>query len=174
VEGQTGTVTLPEEDPNTFNLYVCYLYSGRLLCKHETFADDYEVLSNLYALGERLMDDYLKDRVITALVATAAAGRAKEARPSAQDINTIYEATTHESPARKMLVDMFVYYDQSFPPARDVLNMADHDFVVDVCETLAGWASIPNAMLKRFDERMSGTACAYHHHRQGECCPAEL
>jgi hypothetical protein len=109
VEGQTRTVKLPEEYPEIVALYLDFLY-GRGL-PTDSVADSYcgvevyDVLTELFALGERVMDSAIRNAVIKEIVRLI---KVLSFYPSDAAINNIYNATTASSPARRMLVDYHV------------------------------------------------------------------
>lgn len=74
-EGQTHTIKLPEEKPDIVAFYLDYTYSERLPTdstkRNNRNGKVYDVLADLYALGERLQDDKIRNVVIDEIVASA-------------------------------------------------------------------------------------------------------
>ena len=62
-EGMHRTVTLPEEDADTFYIYVQWLYLEKFPRQPAAF-QGYPILAKLYGLGETIIDTNLQDRVI--------------------------------------------------------------------------------------------------------------
>ena len=113
-EGQTRTIKLPEEKPDIVAYYLKFIYSKELPtdCTKNNSRNGkvYDVLAELYALGERLQDDEIRNVVIdeivrfSKLVARVTGGH----YPLDRAITTIYESTPEGSPARRLLVELFV------------------------------------------------------------------
>ena len=94
-EGQKKRVPLEDVEPHTLRCYLHLLYTGTILCCEQVDAtesknlenydpifqgstsiedldmhtQEYDLLANLYVLGERLMDGRLKDAVVDAIIA---------------------------------------------------------------------------------------------------------
>lgn len=110
IEAVTGTIELPDEKPEVFNIYAQWLY-GSALPIQETTSDDEQsrkmlhLLVKPYLLGERLMDDAFLSAVENELLATY------DAEPCSSkgwsDIKTIayiYEHTPPNSRPRKIAI----------------------------------------------------------------------
>jgi hypothetical protein len=106
------TITLSDDDPAAFSLYVTWLYSGKLPIlpepeEHE-LPKEYSTLAYAYVLGERLMDNGFKNVIADAYVLYArGAPPAKRAYPRNEEIRIIYEGTAEDAPIRKLLVDIW-------------------------------------------------------------------
>lgn len=111
-ESDSRSVKLPKDDPATFGIYVNLLYTKQIPTK-PTFANsrrvmlEYIHLARLYVLCEKLQDIEGKNSTIHAMLSTSR-DNISVLRPNA--IKTIYEGTPESSPARKMLLDMYVEY----------------------------------------------------------------
>jgi hypothetical protein len=118
VEGQTRTISLPEESPATIAHYLSYSYSGKLfaedirfasLRKHESHIEPcFQMLVSLYVCGER----FLNRRI--------------------QEVNIMYRGTPEGSPGRRLLVDLQVFMGLKEELDYD-LEVA---FIVDVAKAL--------------------------------------
>jgi hypothetical protein len=113
-EGQTRTIKLPEETPDLVAFYLDYLY-GKGLPTDSTKNNSrngrvYDVLAELYALGERLQDDNIRNVIIDEIVRFSKLFSKESGRHFPLDlaINTIYESTTVGLPSRRLLVELFV------------------------------------------------------------------
>ncbi|GIZ37637.1 hypothetical protein CKM354_000107900 [Cercospora kikuchii] len=125
IEGQEKKVNLPDDDPLIFSIYADWLFTGKIASKPEQLEQpEYEVnwpdvseeqiiQAELYVLGEKLMDDAFCDCILRALVEV---GKMKAwighegYMPCRTAIRIIYNGTTHDSPMRKFLVDMYGYH----------------------------------------------------------------
>lgn len=179
-EGKAKEVRLPEEDHAISNQYIHYVYSGILACKGANAEDDYEILSNLYALGTRLMDHDLKDPVLDAFAATWNERRRvkdadqNETYPHLHAVNVIYNATSEGSPGRRLLVDVFAIHGKS---AMKIFQDAQHDerphpeFLPDLVKGLMDKRPTPTGVVCAFSDQVG---CKYHHHdEEGNQCRAK-
>lgn len=116
-EGQTHTIKLPEETPELMAHYLDWVYTAELPSREFSFfsttADQkvaaYNLLAELYVLGERRLDSSFRNAVTAEIV---------RLRPSqfglhecqlfqqGKMVNTIYEGTSAGSPARRLMVDL--------------------------------------------------------------------
>lgn len=102
---------LPEEGPDTVAHYLDHVYGKGL--PTDSFKQDtcpgevYDVLTEMFALGERLQDVEIRNVIIKEIFRFTTVGH--HYYPDARHIRNIYECTTANSPARRMMVDMFVY-----------------------------------------------------------------
>lgn len=111
-EGQTRTIKLPEEKPAVVAQYLDFCLGEGLPtrstkddCREGTV---YDVLGELYGLGERLLDSPLRNAIIDEMVRFTTVGGYPRCHPQEDAINTIYECTTDGSPARRLLVFWFI------------------------------------------------------------------
>ncbi|KAF2827444.1 hypothetical protein CC86DRAFT_439935 [Ophiobolus disseminans] len=118
IEADERLVPLPEDEPALFSLYLKLPYvshSDQIECDTDktstdssVVADKYAVLSKLYVLADKLMDDTAKETILAAILA-----RSKEAfkgslyYPAIDSIQIIYEGTREGSPARQLMVDLY-------------------------------------------------------------------
>jgi hypothetical protein len=117
-EGQTRTVKLPEEEPGIIAQYLDFLV-GRGLPTDSTRMDSqkgevYVALTALYALGERLLDSTLRNKIITEIIRFTTVlspnGLYNYIYPGDRDIiDYVYNYTTPASPARRLMVDLYIY-----------------------------------------------------------------
>jgi hypothetical protein len=109
-EGQTRIVKLPEEKPETMALYLMFIHGYGLPTEpiedHSCQGKVYDVLTELYALGERLLDSTLRNATIREIVRFTTVQISTY--PHEESINNIYNSTTATSPARRLLVDLYV------------------------------------------------------------------
>jgi hypothetical protein len=144
VEGKTRIIKLPDECPKVFTHYLNYVYCKRLPTKilitksGSTFVKDsaehYQLLVKLYVLGERLLDDSVRDAVLLKIVRLTYLFE-KSSYPVfaiGEAVNIVYRGTPVGSPARRLMVDCHVAHgtDDSFD------STCDADFVLEVVQTL--------------------------------------
>jgi hypothetical protein len=116
-EREERTITLTETDPETFNIYLQWLYTARLFCtKEDDERDDADSVagilyreierwSHCYKLADFLQSSDFKD----ALIDTAIEKMIKERCHSTSLPNIIYKYSSKDSVHRKMVVDTIVY-----------------------------------------------------------------
>ncbi|KAM0244828.1 hypothetical protein ACHAQJ_010712 [Trichoderma viride] len=111
----SGSVTLKEEDPEVFEVYLHWLYCETLPVQNDSPGQEgnieYEQLAKAYALGEMLQDVNFKDAVLDAIMIKSRS-KASDGRcwyPIGPAIRYIYEGTPESSAARRLLVDMYTY-----------------------------------------------------------------
>lgn len=120
-EGQTRTIKLPEEHClETLTHYLNYAYSQKLPTDRITAVAStgfpggtWTVLAKIYVLGESMLDQSVQNAVIKEFVRlprlTCEANKTNKSwYPSAEAISLIYDGTTAESPARRLMVDYHV------------------------------------------------------------------
>lgn len=113
IEGQTRTVKLPEEKLETMTFYLDFLYGKGLptdFTKEDTReAKVYELLTELFALGERLLDSVIRNATVKEIIRFATIpSKATRWFPNQTAISNIYNSTTATSPARRLLVALYV------------------------------------------------------------------
>jgi hypothetical protein len=113
VEGQTRTVKLPDEQPEIVAQYLGFVYGKGLPI--DVRGDDlhkgrvFEVLTELFALGERLLDSTLRNHILKSIIHFTKVQTSEGFYyPNARAINNIYNCTTAASPARSLMVKLYV------------------------------------------------------------------
>lgn len=116
-EREEGLVTLLEDDPSAFELYVSWLYTKRVASK---FSDEEgtkrsqecALLTDCIVLGEKLQDVGFKNALVDCVIAVSTndgnGNGCCITRPSR--VNKIYEHTSPAAPVRRLLVDMWAWY----------------------------------------------------------------
>jgi hypothetical protein len=120
-EGQTRIIKLPEESSEPMQHYISYLYGGKLPTHYQVDGSPYtadcnlsELLAQLYVLGERLLNAKYQDTIIHEIfrLSKIAYGPQKVTYYLGTPfVNVVYQGTTSQSPARRMIVDVAVYHD---------------------------------------------------------------
>jgi hypothetical protein len=114
-EGQTRTIKLPEEQPAIVAQYLDFTV-GKGLPTDSTRMDPqegevYVVLARLYAFGERMLDSALRNTIIAEIIrfTRVVSINGRTVWPGLEPISTIYNCTTPGSPARRLMVDLYVH-----------------------------------------------------------------
>lgn len=170
MDGVERVVTLPEDCPSSFKAYVQWLYSGRIYTKRNGDLRNYNLLAQMYALGEKLIDRDFQDRVLDAIVATVRCRNDDGTWevPGDSDIEVIYNATPTGSPGRRLMVDFHMYFGEPkwISKSRDDVH---REFALDLATELLTERRAHSTERKSYEELKNGTPCSYHHHAKGKC-----
>jgi hypothetical protein len=152
-ESDTRIVKLPEDDPHIFALYLNYVFNGQLATMGKTpeeFATlgllefykhihhEYEEVSRLYILAEKLQDVATKNAELAATMdisQTESVGGLR-ALPSPRSIQIIYAATLAGSPARRLVADMWSTLSVYEILSELQTHQMHSDFVEDLAEAM--------------------------------------
>lgn len=165
------TLELLKEDPAGFELFVKWLYQGRL-DDTSTFTDeqkyDYAVACHkLYMLCERFELPDLKNLCVDQYRQCL-----NEAQlvPDADEINDIYKISPKGSPFRKLMTQIAARQIMDPDTDKDAESYRscfqdNPDFAVDMVNAIkTGTGGV------LFDDPTEGNDCLYHHHENGEAC----
>jgi hypothetical protein len=156
VEGQTRIIKLPDEDPQVVTHYLSYTYSKCLPTDiftadfMGTFPEEsdeyYQLLAELYVLGERLLDETIRSAIIKEILRLAKLTDKdlKQHHPKGEAVNIIYRGTTAKSLARRLMVDFHIAYGTT----KCFDSTCDPGFVLDVTQKFYA----------KFDEYAGGNA----------------
>jgi hypothetical protein len=141
IEGQTRVIKLPDDRPDVVSHYLYYTYSKALPSASDAGAINdcnfeiiryYELLAELYVLGERLQDQSIRTAVIDSIV-----GSWKDNFLITGPANIIYCGTTAGSPARRLMVDLFLAYGAEC----ELHHRCEADFLIDVARAFCSKAA---------------------------------
>ncbi|KAF2158361.1 hypothetical protein M409DRAFT_31115 [Zasmidium cellare ATCC 36951] len=113
-EGQKRQVPLPADRPKVVDLYVHWLYTGKIFVRpllEETGENNTEsaIIVELFLFGEKVQDGNLKDAAIDALImATNTQDKDQKLWYPTNTIEDAYNGTPASSPLRRLLVDMYI------------------------------------------------------------------
>lgn len=146
IEGQTRVIELREETPENMEFYCDFVYTGqlptRIFIKRDSghgMAPAFELLANLFVLGERRLDTKLRNAVICEMMRihklpptppVLFGGSPFPSAPSTTSVNIIYQGTPEGSPARRLMVDMVLRFGSQGWHSPDV----DQAFLFEVME----------------------------------------
>lgn len=121
VEGQKRIVSLPVDDPEAFDIFYNFLYTGQIFsCKDGDFKEVKEAKDNLnvshidsewarlpncWILGQKLLSTSFQDATTDAIIAKVVGDR----MPAVDLHEIIYPKSSPTSAVRKVLVDMAVW-----------------------------------------------------------------
>jgi len=123
-EADTRIIDFPDDEPDTFALYLNHVYTGQLPIANETdeelkklTAEDfstfvtkqYDDVLRVFVLGEKLQDLPTKNAMMEAALATTKlrGHDGKRKAPGVQTVNMVYKGTPSSSLARCLLVDIW-------------------------------------------------------------------
>lgn len=165
-EGRERTIELPESDPEAFNIYLHWLYSGKLFVKddNETATNEGKAqrkLTRSYLIGDKLLDVDFKDAIIDAIAVESGVIRDGVRYIPAKDLRRlIYENTPPGATVRRLLIRMIARFNNI-----DKLVLEDdppallHEMVLELCKTTT------RPTEKVFQAEVA--ACKYHEHPPG-------
>lgn len=165
-EARERLIPLPDDLPETFELYQQWLYSKVIASNH--FGDaqldgkEYAVLVQAYCLGEKLVDSHFKDAVIDAIIEKLRTTSVFDPRLT----SSVYDNTPPESPLRRLWQHVYVWsgnpdwLDEStlgdFVNAEFALDLSRYHMAINRGQ---GPASAP----------FVDSTCVYHEHVGGAC-----
>lgn len=130
-EAKEKRVTLKEEDPSAFELFVLWLYKGQILNSKKPEALDV-VIVKAWVMGDKLGAPDFQDCTMRALVI---AGGSQDLLTDTEAIGYIYNNTAVGSPLRMVTVDTIVFVWENIdqrPEAWKSLVSGGGDLIVDL------------------------------------------
>ncbi|KAI9737423.1 MAG: hypothetical protein M1834_009577 [Cirrosporium novae-zelandiae] len=177
-EATENKMTLPEESPKAFRMFVSWLYTNSVpvswFSSESASADhiksatksDVETVLELYLMGQKWLIPTLQDKAIDILIGKFSI------RPllflDADIIIMVYSSTMEKSKIRNFLVQLFVYLaDDSGNDLTSLLSI-HNDFTMSVATVL--YQATRNKL--RFETHPSqDLRCHYHAHDEDFDCP---
>ncbi|CAN9199729.1 unnamed protein product [Alternaria alternata] len=112
---ESRPVDLSDEQPAIFKRYCQWLYTG-FIAPGLLAESSSGCLAYMYVLGEKIVDHEFQNAVIQAIISDM---DRMNVVPSLRTIKIIYDGTTEESAARRLLVDIAPPEDFEMPSLRD-------------------------------------------------------
>jgi hypothetical protein len=179
-EGQEHRVPLPDDTPPIVDLYVQWIYSGKILSRktpvEEVGADEeecknesaFDLLIGGFVFGEKIQDGNFKDAVLDALVHTVTTPNEKGVcwYPTKSWVDQAYMGTPEGSPIRRLLVDMYTYHGKA-----DWLDgQKNVNFLADLAGCLLTKRRNEQQQQQQEPPGPDVSGCKYHHHgEEGRC-----
>lgn len=174
-EGKEKSATLPEDDPEVFDLFLQWIYGQKHLPPAKASANqegtDFSIRIKLYGFAEKYCITELSNYLVSNLMSVCAHYRES---PYAEEIAAAYHHTNSpSSPLRLLMID-FLYY------LVEGEDEGSHWSAEKLSRALSENAQIMNDLILRI--RKGGAAedpshkdpCAYHGHKNGEFCEWQL
>lgn len=103
-------VDMVDYDRELIETYVRWLYDRKLhmSVKVTQSSGEYNLLANLYDMGEKLLDAYFQNTIVSSMITLIRQKRVGCHRyPGNQPTHAIYAGTVTASPARRLLIHSF-------------------------------------------------------------------
>ena len=173
-EGQNRSIQLAEYEKEIFELYLRWLYSGKIFVKNSGEDSGYPTLAKLYVLGEKIMDSEFQDRVIDAMIA-ASLEKDEEGwtyHPDSHPALIIYEGTSEGSPARGLIINEFVAFgrDKWITKEAQCGLELNEEFVRDLITALLDRRVLPANEKAEYKSFKNSPGCKYHKHGKDQPC----
>ncbi|KAF2167853.1 hypothetical protein M409DRAFT_22000 [Zasmidium cellare ATCC 36951] len=161
--GGDGKIYLPEDDPSAAGAYFEWLYSSKIASKDDRpepvtkveqadMRAEFELLVQMYVFGEKVLDDDFCNAVLSAMLLKMENDDAKCIwYPHRNAIRILYEGTSQDCPARKMMVKL--YADSGYVAWFMEDDVSDsEEFLRDLCMELLNRRMIAQSM-KQWEKR---------------------
>ncbi|GIZ42766.1 hypothetical protein CKM354_000602300 [Cercospora kikuchii] len=171
-EAKDGVISLPDDDPKTFEIYQAWLYDRKIytdLWVDGIHDKESRRLMVAWVLGDKLQDTDFKDALMDALV-----GRIRDTQAFASlrlATSFIYSKTPDGSAPRRLLTDIYTYHGASWWVDEVMSSGLQETYAVDFLKDLSkrqltqrGPSSLNSAAYMAFKP-----GCAYHDHKPGKC-----
>lgn len=157
-------IRLPDDEVKIFTIYHMWLYFGYIFTRSEdeeksalstSSTAEWDLLFDSYIFGEKIQDSNFKDALMDAVI-----NKMNTIKHFPHSVQQVYQNTPQNSPARRLLVDVCLYYDNEL-----FVQMAagNAEYLQDVA-----LASMNAKKTERdFTCPVEGS-CEYHEHAEGE------
>ncbi|KAK3063297.1 hypothetical protein LTS18_001578 [Coniosporium uncinatum] len=142
-EALERTIRLPEQSVKVFEIYLQWLHSGNIATQQDEEAKhckEYLQLVHAYALGDTLQDTAFVDALTDCFIAKAVK---TSVYPGLGVIDSPYKHTSDKSPARKLMVDMYVWEASGNGLWFGDRELANKDFLYDCLEAISAKRKAP-------------------------------
>lgn len=168
-EAEERIIRLPEDDPDSFDVYRHWIYS-RAICSQGETTDlmetnkEWYLLADSYILGEKLQDADFKDAVLDAMIEKMEVEKTFQTRLTLR----LYKGTPKGSLIRQFMVDMHVWKAEDSWFAEHYRPHYDCESLFDIAA-----AFVKQGIKKTSAEKppFMKDRCLYHEHtRSGTPC----
>lgn len=127
------TVDLTQEDPDAFKVYAHFLYTKTILFQPQRSealkVGPWDILIRAYLLGEKLLSRNFRNAIVEEYITYH---NQTEGHPDLYLIKAIYNGTTSTSPFRKLIVDLWAAWAETFWNHDDIVQATCEEFVQDL------------------------------------------
>ena len=166
-EAQERIIPLPDDTPETFELYQQWLYTTRIPSDHlgsdpQKDSKEYKLLVRAFILGEKFMDSHFKDAVVDSIIHKLRQTSFFDPRLT----NLVYDNTPAQSPLRRLWQDVYVWSGNPGWLDENTLGEFVHaEFALD----LSRYQMKLNRGQGPSSAPYVGVTCVYHEHADGVC-----
>ena len=166
-EGNEQTVELPETSASTFERFMLWIYTSRILNDEEKPATvDTLALLNLWTFGDFCGARRLQNDTMDCLI------EGSRFNPKGPHPETIYASTQKGSPLRKLAVDFWTQ-DRGWQKieklgVEGVEHSIPYEALFDMSSALSKMKGRPGPFIQRADKITWANRCNYHIHEAGE------
>lgn len=152
-EATSGTVTLPEDDPELFEIFAGFIYTGGVHCTKQddpqnTQDTERARLADLWVFGDKLQAPEFKDAVVDATDESVRSGGAYPRKMH----EIVYAKSVTTSAMRRLLVDMCIWAWAKGSLKDAERGPAWEEFFLR-CRCEAAWALRGQTLKRAFRER---------------------
>jgi hypothetical protein len=172
-------IKLPEDESQIVSTYVGWLYTRKVICERlpSDFLDRWRaknrrwiLMAKLYVFAEKIMDTEFQDQVVyTFAVIGREIAVLLHACPATEAISIIYQGTPKDSPARKILVEIWNDHAMSHWKVKDSSPRLPQEFLEDLTEVVLFTRKLPAPTEQRNKGIYYGMPCPYQKHDDGQC-----
>ncbi|CAN9102935.1 unnamed protein product [Alternaria alternata] len=138
-------IDISDVELTTFETYCGWLYTGKIVYHGKYHHSNF--LAELYVLREKLMNTAFKDVIIAAIIRSSID---HNMCPGNRAIQTVYAGTPASSPARRLMVDFWVFGAKTtWKGLSDLIEKTCSDFVNDLIRELIVKRGKPSDVLQR-------------------------
>jgi hypothetical protein len=147
-------IDMSDETAHLFKKYCQWLYT-KLIPPKEPHENTYKYLARMYVLGEKIIDPAFQNAMVNAMITHHASAKPSQKVPGSKvpgwdSIEIIYKGTTEMAPARRLLVDIWVFNMVPSWDNLDKLKEAKYKpFADDLLRALVEKRGIPDASTAR-------------------------
>ena len=174
-EGQARVIRMPDDNGDVVYRYIQWLYTKTIACKCGN-RPQWRLLADLYVLGEKILDVKFQDCVIDCFLVSSRDSNAREIGyfPKTPATNLVYQGTPEGSPARRLMVDLFINYGNGkwITPEDGNRSRNNHEFVMDLATALLDKRQLPAASREDSGGIDIGRPC--HKHKPDEACGSQV
>lgn len=169
-EGQSKIIRLPEVEPEAFDIYLQYLYTGEVVATDDELPEHRDgsreaqaqvvrlhwILIETYLLADMLLDTKSKNAIMDAFIEIL---KDTKRLPDLDTITDVFRKTTDTSPMRRLLVD-FVAFRVDLDTFKGIGARHSPEFLVEVSLRLMRYKDDVN----RRTDPIDTPSCRYHEH----------
>lgn len=172
-EGQERRIALPDDYSLVIDLYLQWVYSGKIFSRKSPSEEQGEVekvmefslLIGSFLFGEKVQNGDFKDAVIDALIHSVSKPDNKGNRryPTEGTVDRAYQGTPEGSPLRRLLLDMHIIHGHG----KWVEGQTNVEFLAALAGRLLDNKGMPEP---QDPTKPNLSSCQYHHHEKEDEC----